>query len=423
MKNIHNYDKINNEGVRDIYMKKEKEYTLSKYKFPTRTGKDGYFRIYVTDSTKASGRKQIAAKTVSELMDKVYDYEKSMADGKAEKSFSHIFEIVQAEKLKYVKNPEKRLSVQNTIGRNRTEYKRYFGGTEFEKMHIDRITKADIEDVIYMNLTRYSLRRKGFASMMSILRNVFDYAYQEYLIQDNIFKRINFKKYDGLIEADVPIENRVHSDEDLKRIINYIHDYQKKKPYYLPAYALELQIIMGLRRGEVPPLMYSDIHGDEYIEISKEQLTVKKNGGDIKEYYAIVNHTKTYKNRKFPMTDDLKDFFVRYNRIRSKIFPKSQYLFPCDNENGVITNSVVYQFYYRMCNKLDIEVCKQFIKGTHSFRRNAITDVVNNTNGNIILASQLFGNSPEVAQKNYFTGINMHIAMEALNKRKMYEKA
>ena len=59
-----------------------------------------------------------------------------------------------------------------------------------------------------------------------------------------------------------------------------------------------------------------------------------------------------------------------------------------------------------------------FRKGTHSFRCNAITDVVNASGGNIILASKLFGNSPEVAKKNYFTGIDMQDALECLNKRK-----
>lgn len=58
------------------------------------------------------------------------------------------------------------------------------------------------------------------------------------------------------------------------------------------------------------------------------------------------------------------------------------------------------------------------MKGTHSFRRNAITDVVNASGGNIILASNLFGNSPEVAKKNYYTGVNVDEALEVLNKRK-----
>ncbi len=54
------------------------------------------------------------------------------------------------------------------------------------------------------------------------------------------------------------------------------------------------------------------------------------------------------------------------------------------------------------------------IKGTHSFRRNAITKVVNNTGGNVVLASQLFGNSPDVALKHYFTKADAEQARKAL---------
>lgn len=85
----------------------------------------------------------------------------------------------------------------------------------------------------------------------------------------------------------------------------------------------------------------------------------------------------------------------------------------------MISNNIVYNYYNRVCRKLGIKLCREEMKGTHSFRRNAITDVVNATGGNLVLASGLFGNSPEVAKKNYYTGINMEEALVALNKRKL----
>ncbi len=91
-----------------------------------------------------------------------------------------------------------------------------------------------------------------------------------------------------------------------------------------------------------------------------------------------------------------------------------------NSENGVITNNTVYDFYRRMFKKLGIKQEKGIIKGTHSFRRNAITDVVNSTNGNLILAAELFGNSPEVIRKNYFTGIDTKQAIDALEQRKWF---
>ena len=105
--------------------------------------------------------------------------------------------------------------------------------------------------------------------------------------------------------------------------------------------------------------------------------------------------------------------------MHDKYYPKSEFLFPFDNSNGVISNNIVYNYYHRVCKKLNIKLSREEMKGTHSFRRNAITDVVNASGGNIVLASSLFGNSPEVAKRNYYTGINMDEALAVLNKRNL----
>lgn len=403
--------------AREVYRMIEHKTILDQYTFPKKAGKDGYYRIYVKDATKKAGRKQLAARSLDELREKVILFELGIS-GHATKNFHDVFQIVQSERLKYIKDPEKKLSAQNTVGRNHSAYKRFFEGTEFEKMPIDMISKKDLENVIYMNLKRYDLRKKAFESLKSILRAVFALAYNESWISDNIYLRMDFQKFAGMLMPDTPIDKRVHSTSDLQRMLSYIHEYQKRKPSYIPAYALEMQILAGLRRGEVPPLLLSDIH-DDYIDITKEQLTVKKNAVNEKEYCTVVNHTKNYRNRYFPRTDSINDLLARLQLVHDKYYPTSIYLFPADNENGIITNNTVYNFYRRMCKKLDIKIDSAFIKGTHSFRRNAITDVVNAANGNTIMASQLFGNTPEVAQKNYYTGVDLQRAKDVVNSRKI----
>lgn len=416
MTNILDYDNMSLEDARNIYMNIEKKQILRGYTFPRSPSKDGYYRIYVSDPTKKSGRKQLAAKTLAELENKVYDFEKGLL-GATRKTFSEVFSIAMEEKLKYVSNPDKLPSMQNTVNRYRCDYRRFFSETDFESKYIDSITKSDIEGVIYMNLSRFSLREKGFKGLTLILRTTFNLAYEQCWIQDNVFDRMNFKKFEGMLSDDVDIEKRVHSSEDLKRILDEIHEHQRKKPYYLPAYALELQIITGTRRGEIPPLRRSDIL-DTHIIISREQVTVKKYN-NVPEHCVIVNHTKTHINRRFPRSTAVNDFLNRLFEVLDKYYPNSEYLFPADNENGVISNNTVYNYYGRVCRKLGIKISKDEIKGTHSFRRNAITDVVNATGGNLILTSALFGNSPQVAKKNYYTGIDNSEALRALNKRKL----
>ncbi len=403
---------LSHEDIRKLYENMLRDEALKDYTFPSKPSSDGYYHVYVADSTKKTGRRAVKAKTLDDLKSKVYEHEKGI-HGRVKKTFKDVFELTQQEKKKLVKDEEKKLSVQNTINRNRSEYSRLFKGTVIEKKYVDEITKKDVEDLCYLNLTRYNLTSKALKYMRSILKAVFKLAFEEYWINDNIYDRIDFSKYKDMTSDSADTSKRVHSEEDVMKMLGYIHDHQRKYPKYLPSYALELQIAMGLRRGEVPPLVWTDIN-DDLITISREQITVKKSEDNPKEYCKIVNHTKTYKVRYFPVTTKIKDILSRLRKCHELNGMESEYLFPARSDNGVITNNTVYNFYRRICKALDIPIQRDLIKGTHSFRRNAITKVVNNTGGNVILASQLFGNSPEVAMKHYFTKADEEQARKAL---------
>ena len=412
--NFPDYDKMSSRDARELLMHIEKKEALKRYTFPEKPCKDGYFRMYVPDKTKKSGRKQLAAKSIYELVEKVYAYENGN-DGKSSITFKEVFEIVLKNKLKFVKDPEKRLSRKNSVGVYRSNYTRFFEGTAFEEMPIDTITKKDIEDIIFFNLDRYSLRDKALKMLKSMLKMTFDLAYDEYWVAENIFYRVDFEKFSGMIAPDVDIAIRVHSSEDLKRLLEAAHEHQAKYPAYMPAYALELQIITGKRRGEIPPLRKSDVR-ETYISITREQITVREKG--VPERFVIVDHTKTYKDRRYPRTEAVNEFLPRLYDVIDKYYPDSEFLFPADTENGTITNNMVYQFYSRTCKKLGIKICREETKGPHSFRRNAVTDVVNASGGDTTLAAGLFGHSPAVAKRNYYTGTDEEKALEILNKRK-----
>ena len=271
-----------------------------------------------------------------------------------------------AEKLKYIKDNEKRLSRQNTVNKNRCDYNRFFAGTEFERKFVDEITKSDIEGIVLYNLKRYNLRDKALKSMTGLMRSTFALAFEQYWIEDNVFLRVSFQKFKDMITKEVDIEKRVHSEHEVRRILDEIHRHQAEKPWYIPAYALEMQILTGTRRGEIPPLRKADVH-DKYIEFKREQITVKKYG-DKSEYFEIVEHTKTYRDRFFPCSDEVKEFLERLFKVLEKHYPNGSYLFPADTANGVITNNTVYEYYRRVCRKLGIKLCREEIKGTHSFR-------------------------------------------------------
>lgn len=410
------FDNLSLEDVRELYKYMEKEQILTDYNFPTKPSSDGYYHIWVSDPSKKTGRRQLKAKNIDNLKEKVYQHEKGI-DGKTRKTFKSVFELVLKEKYRYVKDPDKLLSLNNTTLHMQQAYNRFFLNTTFETKYIDQISKSDIENICFTNLEDGKVRRKAFLEMRGIIKQVMGLAYEKYWIDDNPYLRMDFHKYNDMLLKSTPISKRMHKDVDLERMIEYLHEYQKNNPDYMPAYALELQILAGLRRGELPPIEWSDVT-ETSLNINKEQILVRASDRNEHSYHKIVYHTKNYVDRSFPMTEDLRDFFTRLKTSNDIYYPNSKYLFPNpNNDTGVISNSIVYPFYTRMCKQLDIEIDKDIIKGPHSFRRNGITRVSNAPGGNIMIASMLYGNSPQSASSHYYTGIDMETARKLVTKK------
>ena len=390
------------EGARKLYKRMQKEEILKKYKFPSKPSSDGYYHINLAGRTR--GRGQFKARRLEDLKDKVYAYEHGI-DGSTRKRFSKCFDLMQERKLSLIKDNEKRLSAQNTVNRERQAYNRFIAGTEFEKKFIDEITAKDIEAVYHDNLRRHDLREKAALGLRSIIKKTMELALKKGWIQTNPYLSCDFVQYKDMILPDGRTEDRGYSGAEMAQIIGYLHQKQADHPDYFPAYALELQIMCGLRRGEVPPLRWSDVH-DGFIDICREQITVKESA-DKPEEDHIVSHTKTWKDRHFPVTQEITRFLEQLRDIHRQFGYESEYLFPAGTKNGVISNNTVYNFYRRMCERLDIPIRRDRIRGPHGFRRNAITDFTNRTNGNMELASRIYGNTPDVASRNYYTGVDM----------------
>ena len=379
---------------------------------------DNRWHTTIADNTKVNGRRPVARKSKLDLEKFLLEHYQLDLDPEiqeASKTFKEIFEIVEKTKLQYIKTPEKLISAKNTAIKTDSEYRRFFAGTDFENLPINKITKEDIENVCLVNLQKYDLKKKAFLSLRGILKSVFDLAFSEYWITDNVYQRVIFKKFNDMLIPDTPTHKRVHSQKEFSDILKELHRKQKARPKFTTYWALELQMIMGLRRGEIPPLRWKKDVTETFVSITREQLTADNE-------YIIVEHTKNHKDRFFPITNDLEEFFIRLKSMHEKYYPDSEFLFPADTPSGCITNNAVYKVYQGICKSLGIEIVKDEIKGPHSFRRNAITEVVNSTNGNVVLASALFGNSPQVAKENYYTGANLAIAKEILDKRVLIQK-
>ena len=318
------------EIVRELYRKALEQKALEKYKFPQKPSSDGFFHYNLKDPTKKSGYRQVKSKTLEGLRQKILAYEHGEF-GEVRKTFREAYGILQQRTADLVKTHERRLSVSNSISRHWQTYNRFFAGTDFEKLHVDEITELDIEAVCRMNLERYSLRKRAWQSMRTVIRQVMDLSFHRRWIRENTCLRCDFAQFKDMVLPDVPIAERAYSPEEMDRIMDFIAEKHRKAPSYLPAYALEMQILLGLRRGEVPPLRWSDIH-DFWIGIEREQITLKpETGTGGKDSFHIVSHTKNGRSRQFPITREVRDLLERLKDIHRLYYPGSEYLFPADS--------------------------------------------------------------------------------------------
>lgn len=405
---------------RERYAMIEKQLIIESFKFPNVPSKDGYYHMMVPDHRVRSGRKHYKAKTIEELQEKIYRHEKGIS-GYASKSFYDVFVITQEEHLKYVKSEEKRLSVMNTVGRHWQDYNRYFGGTDFEKKIIGDITKLDIENIILSNLCKYQLRKRAFINMTAILNTVFKLAYQQEWIERNPYDFVNIKdsRFMNMIVEPIDIENRIYTDIEIRKIKDEISQKHSVHPDYMPAYALELQMLLGLRRAEVCAIKFSDIEEDPKtgvlcLTICRELLSVKKSEVNTAEFSRIVEHTKTNKNRKIPIFEELRKLILTISKVHRECGWETPYLFPAENENGCISINSVYNYYRRICHRTGIPIQADIIRGPHAFRRNA-AERLSNAGGNAEMVAKLLGNTPTVLKNNYYDGLNIVAAQELLN--------
>ncbi len=187
----------------------------------------------------------------------------------------------------------------------------------------------------------------------------------------------------------------------------------------MKGYALELQMIMSRRIGEITVLKRSDIT-DRHISLNKYQTYVREPGNN---HWAIREVSKNKKTTLFPRFTELNNLLDRIYVALEKYYPESEFLFPSNNPDlklGIVTNKGVYDLYADFCKELGIELSRSKIKGTHSFRRNGSTDIVNKTNGNMQIENYLLGHTSGVALNNYYVGPAYDDMVSVLEKRNFH---
>lgn len=381
---------------------------LSSYTFPKKPQKNGHYYIKVKDPSKKNGRTTLSARTLSELQDKVLQFENTSHA----KTFYQVYAELQEYIVSGITDETRRVKRNNTVKRHWQSYNKYIKDSKIASMPIVDITAVDVSNVCFWAASQHKIRRHEWGALRTIIKQTFDHArFLGILAPDKrtAYELADFRPVYNALEKDISTLDRGYTEEEIEKLQAVIAEKHRKRPNYLPTYGLELQILLGLRRGEVAALKWSDFDMEKgAVTIQREQLTVQ---GSKPLRYHIDDDTKTGKKRRLAITPKVRELLDTIRSIQYRTNRLSIYLFPADTELGCITNAVIPQHFDELCRKAGIFVSRDLTRGTHAFRRNFESDLYSVSESKDI-AADMTGNTKAVFDSNYSMGMSVEKMMQ-----------
>ena len=309
-------------------------------------------------------------------------------------TFGDWFEHDQNMRSKIATNPDKTTSKDNTIERHWRTYRKWFSPSDLDTMPITEVDFDIIEDFL-IECNDPPILKSEMDKIITTFNQTFARAKKIIPHSPMIYVAIDEIQANCLDTPDPG--NREYTDEEMIKIYDKVRSLQTLNPSDSALYALELQLLSAPRRGEVPPLSWDDITGDNIV-INKQLKYNEK-----KHEYKIDPKPKNNKTRYFPITPMIEELLERLKARNAQYYPDNPHLFPDpDSAFGIIPLRAAYNRHRSICRSLGISISKEFPKGTHAFRRTHETSL-KNRGIDAEAIGRAYGNTPKTIDKNYDT--------------------
>ena len=373
-------------------MKSKKERILEK--FPPKQAGDGGWFVTIRFAPGPHGRKMIKKTKREDLEKAVCEYvgenlKDLLEDQKKDYRYKTAFD-------NWIKS--RQYQNKNSELRNKRAYKRFFEnfepGRKMAQRDIRQISATEIEQFMSTLIREFKIKPDRVTKTYGMFfKSLYEQAIRDRLITpyDNPCLFVLPKRFVQIAEAitDESPEDRVIDDKTQELIVKTIQeDHQKRKSYMNP-FVCELSILTGMRIGELVGLEWKNVdleHGVFYIVQSL------KYDETTRTYY--ISTTKNKKKRQFPITDEIKDLFMRIQEVQKEYGKTEDFVF--SNGNRRCTTHGVQNYLWQMKRRKGIDS-----KITIHAERRTLNSVMAANGVPIHTRAALLGHLPAVNQKNY----------------------
>lgn len=276
-------DIINTDSVLDIIMTAKKEKLLAKmhpYKITEPKSEGGRWQTYYRDAD--GSRKIIRAGSKDALLEKLIPiyFQESNLD-------KLIFSDLFSEWLEYKKTVT---DSPNTIKRHEQHYRRYFEQSKLHGMPVCKIDTLLLESECNRLVKEYSMSRKEWNNVKTILIGSFEYAVRKKYIADNPMDNVKILvKYRQVVKKTGKTET--YNTEELEDLNKYLDGMyaETEDTVFL---AVKINFLLGLRVGELVALKWEDCKELPHLHVVREEVRNQETNR-----YDVVEHTKTNSDR------------------------------------------------------------------------------------------------------------------------------
>ena len=288
----------------------------------------------------------------------------------------------------------------NSVQKYTCEYKRHLAGTDFERQPIDKIRRDDIVKFMIRKITNPT--RKGTVSDIPLckrsakqlwltIRAVFKWSYENGILKTDPCDYIRpGREFLCLTREHVREPERVViGAEDLSRLNAQLEDTLQERPWYLPAYAVRLIALSGMRPGEVAVLRWEDLieipGRGRFLKICRHESLDK-----ISRTMREKNTPKNGRERLIPVTQEMDDLLGDVMRVTGM---PTGWVFPAGS--GHITQSSISSCMRNKCSQAGI-----LDRGCYTLRR-TVNSRLRSAGMDATAAASIMGNTPSVNTQYY----------------------
>ncbi len=321
--------------------------------------KNGRWTTYIRDEQLPKNRRLISSKKKRKLFERLMEFYFPDQKLTGEATIRNLYP-------KWLEH--KSLMVLETyVPRIQSDWKKYYENDPIVDIPIRYLNKIQLENWVLHLIRDNNMTRTNYYNASLIIRQIFQYAYDADLIQDNTFDRVT-KKLSKLFKKvrKPPDETQIYQNEEIQALEKEIwEDFRKKgrKVYRLAPLAVLFQLYTGMRVSEVCALKYSDILPSGKIHV--QRMLVKDTGKVRERTKGYEGEREVYLSEKAKTIIDATIDFRKTHHINCAefIFSTTEIPFP---------ERTINEYLQRYCERVDIPY-----RSSHKLRKTALSSMVN----------------------------------------------